>query len=359
MKLVVQVRLTPDAVQAPVLERTLTTINEAANQVSAQAFARFGLRASIRELRSLCYGQLKDRGLGAQVAQHVIKRVVDAHATLRANIRAGNLGPKGSKRRVKAESKPIEFREHAAHTMDDRCLSWNYDARTVSIWTLEGRMKTLSFTCSPKALKQLIDHRQGESDLVCRDGKWFLLATIEEPEPQAFKPQDWVGVDRGIVNLATTSDGGNHQGRRLGRYRRRQARKRAELQAKRTRSARRRAKRRAKKEARHATHLNHKIAKNVVAVAQRTTRGIALEELQGIRGRVTVPRDQRARLSNWPFHQLGAFLTYKAQRAGVPLIVVDPAYTSQMCPAPWCGHTERGNRRTRDHFLCRRCGFGR
>ncbi|GAA1462379.1 transposase [Nocardiopsis exhalans] len=357
MKLTVQVKLTPDAVQAPVLERTLATINEAANQVSAQAFARFGLRASIRGLRSLCYGQLKDQGFGAQVAQHIIKRVVDAYSTLRGNIRAGNLGPEGSKRRAKAKSKPIVFREHSAHTMDDRCLSWNYDSRTVSVWTLDGRMKTLSFTCSPRTLKQLVDQRQGESDLVCRGGKWFLLATIEEPEPEVFEPEDWVGVDRGIVNLATTSDGSNHQGRRLGRYRRWQARKRTELQAKRTRSAARRAKRRAKKEARYATHLNHKIAKNVVAVAQRTTRGIALEELQGIRGRVTVPRDQRARLSSWPFHQLGAFLAYKAQRAGVPLIEVDPAYTSQMCPALWCGHTGRGNRRTRDYFLCCRCGF--
>ena len=55
--------------------------------------------------------------------------------------------------------------------MDDRCLSWNYDARTVSIWTLDGRIKTLRFACSPKALKQLVELRQGESDLLQRDGK--------------------------------------------------------------------------------------------------------------------------------------------------------------------------------------------
>ncbi|WP_405911049.1 transposase [Streptomyces sp. NBC_00828] len=78
---------------------------------------------------------------------------------------------------------------------------------------------------------------------------------------------DWVGVDRGIVNLATTSDGTNYQGRRLARYRRWQARKRAELQAKRTRSATRRMARQAKKEQRHATHLNHGISKEIVSVA--------------------------------------------------------------------------------------------
>lgn len=345
----------PDAMQAPAFERTLPAINDAANRVSVVSFEHFGLKGSVRELRKLCYGELKARGFGAQAAQHIIKRVADAYTTLRANIRAGNLGPEGSKRRRKAESKPIVFRPHAAHPYDDRCLSWNYDTQTVSIWTLDGRVKDVRFACSPDALKALAESRKGESDLVFRDGKWFLIATIDLPEPEVFEPKDFIGVDRGIVNLATTSDGDNHQGRRLGRYRRWQARKRAEIQARKTRSCVQLLKKRAKKEARHATHVNHKVAKTVVAVAQRTERGIALEELKGIRERVTVPRDQRARLSSWPFHQLGEFIAYKARRVGVPFAEVDPAYTSQRCPR--CGHTERGNRPSRDHFSCRRCGL--
>jgi IS605 OrfB family transposase len=355
VKLVVQVKLLPTPEQAAALTDTLHHVNTAANQVAAVAFEEFGLRCRELPLRRLCYGTLKAGGLGAQAAQHVIKRVVDAYTALRANIRNGNLGGPQSRRRRKAESKPIVFRPDAAHTFDDRNLSWQLDAGTVSIWTTAGRCKNLRFACSPDQAKTLSAHRKGESDLVHRDGKWFLLATCEVPEPEPFEPADWVGVDRGIVNLATTSDGDNHQGRRLGRYRRWQARKRAELQAKRTRSAARLLKKRARREARHARHINHKIAKQVVAVAARTGRGIALEELSGIRGRVTVPRDQRARLSSWPFHQLGEFIAYKARRAGVPFIEVDPAYTSQRCPR--CGHTDRGNRRSRDHFCCRRCGL--
>ncbi|MFE1933737.1 RNA-guided endonuclease InsQ/TnpB family protein [Streptomyces sp. NPDC059474] len=355
MKLVTQVKLVPDAVQAAAFERTLPAINETANWVSAASFEYFKLKGSVRELRKLCYGELKARGFGAQAAQHIIKRVADAYTTLRANIKAGNLGPEHSKRRRKAESKPIVFRPHAGHTFDDRCLSWNYDTRTVSIWTLDGRIKNVRFACSPGALKQLAEHRQGESDLVFRDGKWFLIATCEIPEAPRFEPKGFIGVDRGISNLATTSDGDNHSGRRLGRYRRWQARKKAELQARQTRSAKQLLKKRARREARHATHINHKIARTVVAVAQRTERGLALEQLQGIRERVTVPRDQRARQSSWPFHQLGSFIAYKAKRVGVPFIEVDPAYTSQRCPR--CGHTERANRPTRDHFRCRRCGL--
>ncbi|WP_433230193.1 RNA-guided endonuclease TnpB family protein [Actinomadura formosensis] len=355
VKLVVQVKLLPTPEQALALEATLHAVNVAATRVSAVAFDKFGLRCRETPLRRLCYAELKAAGLGAQAAQHVIKRVVDAYTALRAGIRNGNLGGPASRRRRKAESKPVVFRPDAAHTFDDRNLSWRLDAGTVSIWTVHGRCKNLRLACSPEQARTLAAHRHGESDLVHRDGMWFLLATCDIPEPDVYEPADWIGVDRGIVNLATTSDGDNHQGRRLGRYRRWQARKRAEIQAKRTRSAARLLKKRARREARHARHVNHKISRQVVAVAARTGRGIALEELGGIRERVTVPRDQRARLSSWPFHQLGEFLEYKARRAGVPFLQVDAAYTSQRCPR--CGHTARNNRPSRDHFCCRRCGL--
>jgi IS605 OrfB family transposase len=355
MKIVVPVKLVPDEAQASALERTLRTVNECANRVSAASVQAYRLKGSVKDLRSMAYGELKAHGLGAQAAQHVIKRVADAYTTLRTSVRAGNLGGAGSRRRRKAESKAIVFRPDAAHTYDDRCLSWNYGAQTVSIWTVDGRLKNVRFACSATVLKSLTLYRKGESDLVRRDGKWFLIATCEAPEAERYEPRDWIGVDRGITNLATTSDGDNYSGRRLDRYRRRLARKRAEIQATGTRSARQLLRKRARRESRHATHTNHKISKTVVAVAQRTERGIALEELQGIRERVTVRRDQRARQSSWPFHQLGAFIAYKARRAGVPFIEVDPAYTSQRCPR--CGHTERGNRRSRDHFQCRRCGL--
>jgi putative transposase len=351
----VQVKLLPDAGQASALEATLSMVNESANWVSEIGFEHHGLRSSVRGLRKLCYGELKSRGLGAQAAQHVIKRVADASAALRANICAGHLGGITSKRRRKAESKPISFRAKAAHTYDDRCLSWNHDRQTVSIWTLTGRIKGLRFSGLSEQLRFLREHRQGESDLVLRDGMWFLIATCEVPEPALIKPVDWLGVDRGIANLATTGDGANYSGRRLGRYRRWQAQLRTRLQAKKTTSARRRLKRRGSRERRHAQHVNHRIAKDVVAVAERTGRGIALEELGGIRDRVTVPRHQRATLSSWPFHHLQQVIAYKARRAGIPMIAVDPAYTSQRCPR--CGHTEQSNRRTRNHFCCCRCGL--
>ncbi|MBO2446300.1 transposase [Actinomadura barringtoniae] len=355
MKIVVQVKLLPTPEQAAALAATLHTCNAAANYASGVAFREFGLKARQVPLHRAVYAELRSRGLGAQAAVRAIKKVVDAYATLRAAISAGRLGKEGSPRRAKAESKSVTFRSNAAHAYDDRILSWRYDARTVSIWTVHGRLKGVAFTGSAMQLKTLAEHRRGESDLLVRDGMWFLVATCEIPETQPYEPRDWVGVDRGIVNLATTSDGTNYQGRGLERYRRRMARVRAELQAKGTRSAKRKLKKRARREARHATHVNHAIAKSVVADAERTGRGIALEDLQGIRDRTRVPRHQRATHSSWPFHQLGQHLTYKALRAGVPMVTVDAHYTSQTCPR--CGHVSRKNRPTRDTFCCVVCGL--
>ncbi|MFE5595274.1 RNA-guided endonuclease InsQ/TnpB family protein [Streptomyces sp. NPDC056549] len=352
MKIVVQVKLLPEAEQAAALRSTLRMVNEAANWVSGVAFERGVPREY--ELRKYTYAVLKARGLGAQAAQHVIKKTRDAYTTLKANIKAGNLGKPGSKRRIKAESKPILFRTEAAQPFDDRCLSWQYDAQTVSIWTVAGRLKNVRFACSPDAIKMLREHRKGESDLVERDGVFYLIAVCEIPEPEVYEPDGFIGVDLGIVNIATTSTGYRAAGRGLNRHRKRQLALRKKLQAKGTKSAKRLLKKRSRKEARHTANVNHIVSKTIVTTAERTGCGIALEDLTGIRSRVRLRKDQRISLHAWSFHQLASFVEYKAKRAGVPLVYVDPAYTSQQCSQ--CGHIERGNRQSQATFACRSCG---
>ncbi|AWZ07085.1 MULTISPECIES: RNA-guided endonuclease TnpB family protein [unclassified Streptomyces] len=353
MKIVVQVKLMPTPEVASALECTLRTANEAANWLSAQAYERG--ETSRRALQGFAYHDLKARGLSAQPALHVLRKVADAYTTLRANIRAGNLGKPGSKRRAKAESKPIVFREDAAQPYDDRCLSWQVDEQIVSIWTTTGRLRGVQFVCSEQARKLLVEHRKGESDLVHRDGMWFLIATCEVPEAEPIEPTDFLGVDLGIVNIATTSDGKIHAGHRLNRYRKCQLALRAKLQKKGTKSAKRVLKRQSRKEQRKATEANHIISKNIVTEAERTGRGIGMEDLAGIRQRVRLRKPQRVALHSWAFAQLGQFVEYKARRAGVPVLFVDPAYTSRMCAE--CGHTDKLNRVSQGRFACRSCGF--
>lgn len=105
------------------------------------------------------------------------------------------------------------------------------------------------------------------------------------------------------------------------------------------------------------TDVNHYISKAIVQTAKDTRRGIALEDLQGIRERAgkTVGKRRRRVLHSWAFFQLRAFIAYKAALAGVPVVYVDTAYTSQTCSR--CGHCEHANRRSQSQFLCKSCGF--
>ena len=94
---------------------------------------------------------------------------------------------------------------------------------------------------------------------------------------------------------------------------------------------------------RYQKHTNHVISKALVLDAERTSRGIALEQLKGIRQRVTARGgNQRARLGNWGFADLGAFVAYKAKRLGVQVVFVDPRNTSRECLE--CGCVDKKNR---------------
>jgi putative transposase len=107
--------------------------------------------------------------------------------------------------------------------------------------------------------------------------------------------------------------------------------------------------------ARFTRDTNHNISKKLVAKAKDTLSLIALENLEGIRKRATVRKAQRRDHHSWSFNQLRQFLTYKAAIAGVPIVWVDPAYTSQECPI--CHSISKANRPTRDEFKCVTCGF--
>src|SRR5258707_1500348 len=146
-------------------------------------------------------------------------------------------------------------------------------------------------------------------------------------------------------------------GRGAGRTVRREPLLGKRLQAKNTSSARRLLKKRRRKAARVAADVNHQISKRIVAEAERTGCGIAVEQLTGIRDRVRLRKPQRATLHSWAFAQLGLFLAYKAEQAGVPFVQVDPAYTSQTCSQPGCGDVDKKNRRSQASFVCGRCGF--
>lgn len=360
VKRVVQVRLLPTPAQASALSATLISCNAAASWLSGQMHTTGIFRKF--DVQKHFYAQLRARfRLAAQPAIRVIGKTCNAYRTLRSNLTAGNYGPPGSDRRTKVEATPIVFGPQAAQPFDARCLSWQLGdggrEGNVSIWTTAGRLRHVRTAGNPEHLALLRSAPViGETDLLCRDGVWVLHAVIDSPDAPRQEPVNgFLGVDMGIVNIATTSDGDRMSGARLNRYRKRQQRLRKRLQAKKTSSARRLLRKRRRKESRFAADTNHQISKRIVAEAERTGRGIAIEQLTGIRERVRLRKPQRATLHTWAFAQLGRFLAYKAVQASVVIVQVDPAYTSQQCHR--CGWIDKKNRRSQASFLCGRCGF--
>ncbi|NJK32446.1 MAG: IS200/IS605 family element transposase accessory protein TnpB [Deltaproteobacteria bacterium] len=129
---------------------------------------------------------------------------------------------------------------------------------------------------------------------------------------------------------------------------------RQRLQSCNTRRARWRLRQLARTGARFQRDVNHCISKRLVHKARTSRKALAVENLDRIRQRASVRREQRRVRHSWAFRQLRIFLTYKAAQVGVVLVAVDPRNTSRTCSV--CGHCEQANRPDQAHFRCLRCG---
>ena len=116
------------------------------------------------------------------------------------------------------------------------------------------------------------------------------------------------------------------------------------------------------KERRWMRDINHKLSRQIVNHAQAQGVGtIRLERLTGIRQRTTrtsrgakrsKARKNNRMIATWPFYQLSAFIAYKAERLGMRIEQVDPAYTSQTCPACLARNKAQDRR-----YVCSECGW--
>ena len=331
MKLVAVAKLLPTHEQAAALLATLERVNEACAWLAERAFE---LKSADKlKLQGLYYRDLREKfGLSSQMAVRAISKVVESYKRDRTR-------------------KPT-FKPHGAIAYDQRIMSFKAMDR-VSLLTISGRI--LVPYVAGLYHRARLEGVRGQSDLVLRKGKWFLYVTVEIPDGSPVDPEGWLGVDLGIRNLAVDSDGEAHSGAAVEATRQRHQRLRNMLQPVGTKSAKRHLKKLSGKEARFRSHTNHVISKHIVAKAKGTGRGIAVEDLTGIRERATVRRSQRAMHSGWAFFQLRAFLSYKAAIAGVKLVAMDPRNTSRTCPA--CGYIDKANRKSQSEFVCKSCGF--
>jgi putative transposase len=327
------ISLRPTPSQAQALRETMEAYNAACNYVSGIAWEE--RQFNNYRLRARVYGEVRRRfALPAQLAQQAIAKVVNAYKT--------------------SKKTRAEFRLLGAVTYDARVMRV-FGISTVAMTLVSSRQK-IPLSTGPYHVERLKGAVLGEADLSFEPerNRFRLHLSVRLPDTPLSGITGFLGVDLGIVNLATDSDGNTYSGSHVNALRRRHRRLRAKLSRKFTGSARRLYRRRRRKERRFARHVNHCISKRIVAAAKGTGRGIALEDLTGIRDRITVRRAQKATFHSWSFHRLAQFIHYKAESAGIPVAFVDPRNTSRTCPA--CGYCDKANRPEQAEFSCQSCG---
>jgi len=194
-----------------------------------------------------------------------------------------------------------------------------------------------------------------------KKGDYYINFVVEIDTPPTGKTPKVIGVDLGRRDIATTSTGKSWSGSQIQSVRDRFSRVRTNVQRKRSRNSRRLLRRLSGKERRFQEWLNHNISKQLVTEAKISGAALAFEDLTGIRDTLNQkPRSktERRRTNNWAFYQLRIFVGYKAAIAGVPVVFVPPAYTSQTCSRCRHVHPEKGKSyRNGKKFKCGHCGF--
>lgn len=315
MKLSLKIKLLPDDQQSTLLLQTIKGANLACNLISdiaweKKTFQEFKLhRASYHTA-----GSATD--LSSQVIIGCISMVSDAYKL---------------DKKVKRSFKPL-----GAICYDSRVLN-NKPNNMVSIWAVGGRLK-IPFVCRRP---DYLPYIQGEADLTYRKGKFYLLQTVEIAAEAVKDAEEFVGVDMGLVEIATLSNEKKFNFKKLTDYREKRQKIRSSHQSKCTKNAKRVLKRLSGEERTTATIINHTISKQIVSIPRMEGKGVAIEDLKGVRRSAKKKGKKfRSRIGKWNFSRLREFLTYKCLMSRVELVVVPPAYTSKTCHV--CQHL--GNR---------------
>ena len=313
------------------LLETMRIYNEASNFVADKTFALKLTNKYV--LHKIVYREIRERfNLSAQFAIRVIAKMVEAYK--------------------KKSIKPT-FRCLGAIQYDQRNSRISIDR--VSIMTLQGRLVLTTRIGDYQRERFDMGIIKGQSDLIYRQGVFYLVVAQDVPEKSEYDPVDVLGIDLGIENISVDSDRQVFESKKTEHVRKRYSRLRSILQHIGTRSAKRKLKKLSGRERRFKKDVNHVISKAIISKAKCTARAIGIEDLKYVhrRPRVIV-KSQRDRHSKWSFAELRSFLSYKAKREGVPLRVICPENTSRQCPK--CQYVDKKNR-NKNQFECLVCGY--
>jgi len=289
--------------------------------------------------------------LSSQMTCTAIRQVAAAYASAKKNKRPAK--------------KPFAFLSKSAMWLvGSRGRDASFRESTISIWTVEGRKK-ISYRI-PQAFQNDFDNAITIDALVVSihrgKVKASIAVTLDAPEPAGVSP---VGVDLGVACplVAVDSDGrvfvanGSRMGQSTRRTRKRRARLQRKLAAKKaqkrdSRSVRRSLKLLGRRQRQRTLTFCRETAAHFVKWAPADA-VIVFERLKMKKPSKTDPmrKGLRRKLNAWSHSLMRQCVRNAAERVGLAIGEVNPAYTSQTCSR--CGLL--GNRLLRS-FSCPHCG---
>lgn len=243
--------------------------------------------------------------------------------------------------------KPVYFVNNQNYTVSESTVAFPI--------VVDGKTKKIAFhaitTC--RDMERLRRAKFGLMRIVEKSGKWYAQISLEVPTSET-QNENIMGIDLGlkVPAVVVTSTGKTRflgNGKQNKYIRRRYQQRRRKLGKLKKLSAIRKL---GNKEQRWMKDQNHKISRQIVKTAiQESVSTIKLERLENIRKTARTSRKNAKNLHSWTFYQLQQFISYKANLAGIQVVEVNPAYTSQTCPA--CGEKNKARDRK---YECP-CGF--
>jgi putative transposase len=317
--------VTPEAAEQ--LKFTMVEFNKACNILSELAYQQDLHRKY--DIHHAGYSLIRQE---TQLpAQHVINAIAKVSAAY-----------------IRDDSKWHKFKPYSSVRFDARSMKVGQDCYTAALTICPKGRVTGQLQMSRSMRQRLNKAKVGSAELIIRNDEFYLHFSVEEPTDDPVSPQGSLGVDLGVNRIAVDSDRRFYDSKSIRHRKKNHKRTRRSLQANGSKSAKQALKRVSGREERFVRDINHQISKQIVAHAKANNQRIVLEDLAGIRetGKAKVVHD-------WSFDQLRQFIAYKAEKAGIEVVFVDPRYSSQMCYR--CLHL--GQRFTQSDFYCPNCGL--
>ena len=263
------------------------------------------------------------------------------------------------------QKKPKKAERMKRPSMKEKC-TMRYDVRTV---TLRGFQLTFS-TCD-KRIKTIITipeffterypdsegwKLKGANIGIDRKRRVFVNLIYECTDCDIVENDGKiVGLDRGVYNIVTTSEGVHYGAEDVRRVKRKYNHVRSELQKKGTHSAKRRLVSISGCEKRFVHDQNHCISKKLANTDENVSVYVLenLSSMNMLRLKGKSNKTMRKWLSGWSYSDLEEKLTYKCKRNGIRVEFVDARYTSQKCSV--CKTIDKASRKG-NRYTCRHCG---